>query len=203
MTPHRPKAVVFDLGNVLLDFDYGKTVARIKNRCRLTETELLALISGSPLFQQFEGGDIDARAFFADLQKHSCYDGTLEEFGEFFGDVFTEVPQMIAWHEELRGRGIPTYILSNTNELSIRWIRKTYPFFKNFTGYVFSYEHRVMKPAPRIYEIIEERAHLRGADLFYIDDRAENVHGAAARGWQVVHHVKPQKTLETARALGL
>lgn len=203
MTPHKPKAVVFDLGNVLLDFDYRKTVARIKDRCKLSEAELHALIAGSELFQKFEGGLVGVPEFFSELQKQSCYDGTLEEFGEFFGDVFTEVPEMIAWQNELRERGVPTYILSNTNDLSIRFIRKRYPFFKYFTGYIYSYEHRVMKPAARIYELVEEMAGLRGADLFYIDDREENAQGGAARGWKVSHHTTPARTLEIARGLGL
>ena len=109
----------------------------------------------------------------------------------------------LRWNEELRAKKIPRYILSNTNDLSIRFIRKRFPFFNQFDGYVFSHEHRVMKPAPRIYELIEETAGLRGADLFYIDDRAENIHAAAERGWQVAHHVDPAQTLELARSIGL
>jgi HAD superfamily hydrolase (TIGR01509 family) len=60
-----------------------------------------------------------------------------------------------------------------------------------------------MKPQTRIYELVEEMAGLRGEDLFYIDDRDENIHAAVARGWQAVHHVKPAQTLEIARGVGL
>jgi 2-haloacid dehalogenase len=198
-----PKAVVFDLGNVLLDFDYGRTVRRIQDRCRVAPEELYKLLGDSEVFQRFEGGALQPEKFFAEVQRVACYDGSFDEFAEFFGDVFTEAPAMIGWHAELRRRGIPTYILSNTNDLSIRFIRKRFSFFANFTDYVFSYEHRVMKPSTRIYEILEERAGLRGADLFYVDDREENVRAAAARGWQAVHHVQPAVTLEIARKLGL
>jgi 2-haloacid dehalogenase len=206
-TAHRPKAVVFDLGNVLLDFDYGRTVAKIRDRCRLvkdrSDMELLKLIGSSELFQNFEGGLISPAEFFTGVREQTGYDGTLEEFGECFGDIFSEAPAMIAWNEELRGKGIPRYILSNTNDLSIRFIRKRFPFFNQFDGYVLSYEHRVMKPSTRIYEVMEEKAGLRGPDLFYVDDREENIVAAAARGWQAVHHVSPSQTLEIARGLGL
>jgi len=204
---HRPKAVVFDLGNVLLDFDYLHTVQKIRNHCRLlkdkSDMELLKLIGGSDLFQRFEGGLIDPDEFFAGVQKETGYEGTLEEFGECFGDIFTEAPEMVAWNEELRARKIPRYILSNTNDLSIRFIRKRFPFFNEFDGYVLSYEHRVMKPSTRIYELVEETAGLGGPDLFYVDDREENIHAATARGWQAVHHTNSTHTLEIARGLGL
>lgn len=199
----KPKAVVFDLGNVLLNFDYRRTVARVKSRCSLSDAELHRLIAESEHFQKFEGGQIDGADFFAAIQKESCFTGDMAEFAEIFGDVFTEVPEMIAFHERLRAKNIPTYILSNTNEFSIRFIEKRYPFFANFTGYIYSFEHKVMKPAARIYDIVEERAGHRGADLFYIDDRQENVEAAAARGWQVSWHTDPPRTLDLAANLGL
>lgn len=201
---HRPKAVVFDLGNVLLDFDYGKTIARIRDHCGgISDAELLQTVAGAELFQQFEGGLIDPNEFFAEIQKRANYSGTFEEFAEYFGDIFTEAPAMLAWNEHLKANDIPRYILSNTNDLSIRFIRKRFPFFNQFDGYVLSHEHRVMKPATRIYEIVEEMAGLKGADLFYIDDREENVRAASARGWQIAHHVNPQRTIEIARSAGL
>lgn len=198
-----PKAVVFDLGNVLLNFDYRRAVARVKARCVLSEDELHRLIAESEHFLKFEGGEINGAEFFAAVQKASCFEGEVEEFAEIFGDVFTEVPEMIAFQERLRRRGIPTYILSNTNEFSIRFIEKRYPFFATFTDYIYSFEHQAMKPAARIYDIVEERAGHRGADLFYIDDRQENVEAAAARGWQVSWHQDVGKTLELAANLGL
>jgi FMN phosphatase YigB (HAD superfamily) len=202
-TPHRPKAVVFDLGNVLLDFDYAKTVQRIKDKCKMSEADLKKVFSASPLFDRFEHGHMTPEEYFAEIQRLTCYGGSFDEFAEFFGDIFTEAPAIVAWNERLRTNKVPRYVLSNTNDLSIRFIRKKFPFFNQFDGYVLSHEHRVMKPATRIYEVLEELAGLRGPDLFYIDDRAENVHAAAARGWQIVHHVNPAHTLEIARGLGL
>src|SRR3954466_13991436 len=115
--PHRPEAVVFDLGNVLLDFDYRHTVQRIRTHCRLlkdkSDLELLKAIGDSELFQRFEGGLINPDEFFASVVKETGYVGALDEFGECFGDIFTEAPQMVAWNEELRAKKIPRYILSN------------------------------------------------------------------------------------------
>lgn len=198
-----PKAVVFDIGNVLLDFDYRKTARRIESRCKLSAEELYEIITSPALFNEFEHGRISGAQLFEAFQDKSCFAGTLEEFAEAFGDIFTEVPEMIAFNERLRGRGIPTYILSNTNEFSMLWIRKRHPFFANFDGYIFSHEVQCMKPGARIYEAVEECAGLRGPNLFYMDDKEENVAAAIARGWQAVTHTEPNRTLEIASGLGL
>lgn len=198
-----PKAVVFDIGNVLLDFDYGRTARAIEKSCQLSAAELHKHLAASPLFDAFESGHISGSQFFEEFKNISCYNGPMDEFAERFGDIFTEVPEMIAFNESLRARGIPTYILSNTNEFSIRWIRKRYPFFANFTGYIFSHEHRCMKPGAHIYEVVEEISGFRGPALFYMDDREENVSAAVARDWQAAHHTTVARTLEIARNLGL
>jgi HAD superfamily hydrolase (TIGR01509 family) len=198
-----PQAVVFDIGNVLLDFDYRKTAARIERQCEVPAAELHKIITSPSLFNEFESGRITGAQYFERIQKLSGYCGTQEEFAEPFGDIFTEIPEMISFNENLRVRGIPTYILSNTNEFSIAWIRKRYPFFANFTDYIFSHEHNCMKPGAHIYEVVEEKSGLRGPALFYMDDREENIAAAIARGWQAVVHTTPGRTLEIARNLGL
>jgi HAD superfamily hydrolase (TIGR01509 family) len=105
---------------------------------------------------------------------------------------------MIDLHRRLREAGIPTYIFSNTNEIAVNHIRRTYSFFANFTGYVFSYEHRSMKPDPKIYEAVEELTGLKGESLLYIDDRLENIEHGTERGWRTIHHKQPLETIPLA-----
>ena len=110
---------------------------------------------------------------------------------------------MIALHAELRQRGFKTYIFSNTNDLAIEHVRRNFPFFKNFDGYIFSYEVGAMKPQPKIYEAMEAMTGRRGADLIYLDDRAENVAAGAARGWRAILHESPEKTRQALTNLGV
>jgi 2-haloacid dehalogenase len=139
--------------------------------------------------------------FFTEMKRISQFRHDLERFSAMFGDIFTPIPEMIALNERLRARGLPTYIFSNTNELAIQHIRATYPFFTNFTGYVYSFEERSMKPDPMIYEAVERKVGHKGPDLLYIDDRAENIAHGAERGWQTIHHADPAKTIPRVEAL--
>ena len=101
---------------------------------------------------------------------------------------------MIELHAELRRRNFPTYIFSNTNDIAVSHIRMHFPFFRHFDGYILSYEVGSMKPGAKIYEALEAMSGRKGSDIFYIDDRLENVEAGAARGWQMVLHETTEKT---------
>jgi 2-haloacid dehalogenase len=60
-----------------------------------------------------------------------------------------------------------------------------------------------MKPDEKIYLAAEQLARRRGAELLFLDDRADNIAAAAARGWQVVHHQSHAQTRAAVAALGL
>jgi HAD superfamily hydrolase (TIGR01509 family) len=199
-----PKVVVFDLGKVLVDFDFGIAAAGIARRStRLGVGEVLKLLDYAPLLVRYESGQIDTRQFCTEAISATGWQGTVEEFGLTFADIFTAIDPMIEMHGELRRRGVPTWILSNTNDLAVSWVRQKFPFFSNFDGYMLSYEVKVMKPSPTIYQLIEQRTGCHGAELLFMDDRKENVDAAAARGWQIIHHSCPEATRTRIRELGL
>jgi len=110
---------------------------------------------------------------------------------------------MIQLQQDLRAHGLPTYIFSNTNELAVNHIRRTFEFFNHFSGYVLSYEQQVMKPDARIYEVVERTTGRQGAQLVYFDDRPENIAAAEKRGWRAHVHEATDKTLRIVRTLGL
>ncbi|HUA65369.1 MAG TPA: HAD family phosphatase [Alphaproteobacteria bacterium] len=186
--------VVFDLGKVLVDFDYSIAARRVAARSSKTVERLDQFLSGSPFLVQFESGELSRHQFFTEVQKVTGFHGTADEFASYFADIFAPMPEMVELHAGLRQKKIPTYIFSNTNELAVGHIRSKFSFFSGFDGYILSYEVGAMKPHVEIYQALESMAGRRGADIFYIDDRAENVEAGAARGWQIVLHESPQKT---------
>ena len=198
-----PQVVVFDLGKVLVDFDYRIAVERLAARCDLPAGELNRLINQSPLLLRYETGLMTTAEFFAAFQAASGYRGDIAEFSRVLPDIFTTIDPMITLHAELRSRGLRTFIFSNTSELAYRHIREHFPFFWLFDGYVLSYEHRCMKPDARLYEVVEQRTGCRNGDVLYLDDRPENVEAGAARGWQVLLHETPTQTRARMRELGL
>ncbi len=199
----KPSIVVFDLGKVLVDFDYSIAGRRIAAQTNLTPADVQKFLDHSPLLYRFETGLMMQQEFFDEVRQHTGFRGGFEEFASYFADIFWEIPPMIELHAALRRKGIPTYILSNTNDLAMVHIRRNFPFYANFDGYILSYEVKAMKPDAKIYEALEEMSGKRGADILYLDDRPENVDAGAARGWQVILQTDPAKSRAAIAQLGL
>ena len=191
-----PQVVVFDLGKVLLDFDFGRAAAALAARSVRNAEEIRVALDQSPLLHRYETGLMSSDEFFLAVSRAVGYSGSNEEFDLSFGDIFTEIPAMIDMHEGLRRLGISTYIFSNTNELAVRWIRKVYPFFTEFSGYVFSFEHGAMKPNAKLYDVVEAMTNRRGSEILYLDDRQENIDAGSARGWQTICHQDPAQSIQ-------
>jgi HAD superfamily hydrolase (TIGR01509 family) len=198
-----PKTVVFDLGKVLVDFDYGIAARRIAARGKMTILEIAQYINRSPLFFQYESGAVTTQQFFTEICRVTGFRGDLAEFSDCFADIFVTIEPMVQLQGALRQRGLTTYAFSNTNELAVEHIRRNFPFYGSFDGYVLSYQHGAMKPDARLYEVVERESARRGAEILYLDDRPENVAAGAARGWQVILQETPEKSRAAIQKLGL
>lgn len=199
----KPAIVVFDLGKVLLDFDYARAATRLAAQSNTSLNRIQSFLDQSPLLFRYETGLLNRQEFHAAVCAGTGYRGSLGEFAVCFGDIFTEICEMTRVQAELQAAGIPTYIFSNTNDLAVEHVRATYPFFAKFDGYIFSYEVGSMKPAGTIYAALERLTGKRGAEIVYLDDRAENVRAGIERGWRTILHSDPAASRAELRRLGL
>jgi putative hydrolase of the HAD superfamily len=106
-------AIIFDLGKVLVDFDYSVAARKIAARCTKQIPDLLHFLGSSPLLVRFESGELTRQEFFAEIRQITGFTGSLEKFAADFADIFIPIPPMIDLHEELRRRGFQTYVFSN------------------------------------------------------------------------------------------
>jgi HAD superfamily hydrolase (TIGR01509 family) len=198
-----PEVVVFDLGKVLVDFDYGISAVKIAAKSRFTPEQVRQLLDHSPLLYRFETGLLTNEQFYGEVCAACGYSGTMDDFFAAFADIFSEIKPMTAMQAALRAHGIPTYIFSNTNGIAVAHIRKNFPFFANFDAYIYSYEHRSMKPDAKIYEVVEQITGRRGGQIVYLDDRLENFEAGRIRGWRALLHKNAEEAIPALRQLGL
>jgi glucose-1-phosphatase len=199
----RPKAVVFDLGKVLVDFDYQIALRRLAPLTDRTLEQLNALLNQSPLLFRYESGRMTSAEFYDAFRAASAFRGDFAGFSRIFADIFTPIGTMIDLHGELKARGLRTFVFSNTNEVQAGHIRQRFPFFRSIDGAILSFEHGAMKPEPRLYAVVERMTGCQGSDLFYLDDRPENVAVGRERGWQGIVHADPCATRRAMEAAGL
>jgi len=195
--------LVFDLGKVLVDFDYSIAAKRIAPLCTSPVDPVKFFSQHAALLTSYELGLLTTEEFYNQIKSVSGFSGTQAEFNAFFADIFTPIQPMIDLLVELKKTRLATYIFSNTNDLAIDHIRRRFPFFSDFDGYVLSYEHGAMKPSAKLYEIVERASGRRGGEIVYIDDRPENVQAGTARGWRGILHETPSGTREALQKLGL
>lgn len=194
--------IVFDLGNVLLPFDWEIAADRFCERTGCTRRELDDYIMTTPFVNQLGLGQMSKEQFFATVAGDFGFDGTYEEFALIWSDMFTVDEAMRDLAARLKGR-YPRYILSNTNAIHMDFIFARFPFVRDFEGHILSHEVGLQKPDRRIYELTAARFGLEPARTVFIDDIAANVAGARAAGWHGIHHTGYATTSAELTRLGV
>ncbi|QUJ76428.1 HAD family phosphatase [Sulfitobacter albidus] len=197
-----PKAVIFDIGNVLIEWQPERF---------------------------FDGviGEERRRAFFGAIDLHTMNDRV--DSGENFHAVLAETAaahpdfaeELAIWQDRwldmaapaidhsarlmaaLQARNVPVFSLTNFGIETYEIARTKYPFLSAFDRDFISGHMGVIKPDPQIYQMLEDATGLSGADLLFADDRADNIAAAKARGWQTHLFTDPQGWADRLVAAGL
>ena len=195
------KTIVFDFGNVIGFFDYGRTVERLIRHSRLPAADIRRFIYGGDLEDAYESGRIDSAEFLRRVREGcglSCPDEVLIPA---FADMFWPNEAVCALVPRLK----PRYRLllgSNTNELHSRhFLRQFADTVRHFDGLVLSHEVGARKPRPEFFRHARRLAGCAAAECLFIDDLPANVAGARALGWQgIVYAPTTDLAAELARA---
>lgn len=177
------QAVVFDIGNVLIEWQPERFFDR-------------------------EIGPERRRAFFAAVDMHAMNDRV--DSGENFHEVLAQTAaahpawqtEINTWHDRwielaspaidhsvrlmaaLQARGVPVFSLTNFGKETYEIAAEKYGFLRQFDRDFISGHMGVIKPDPAIYQGLEDASDVAPGDLLFADDRADNIDAAAARGWQ-------------------
>ena len=180
-----PEVVVFDLGKVLLDFDYDIAIRRFAERSDVGIDKVRELINSSVQYD-YESGKITTDEFFSYVRNGAGFQGGRSEFVDFFSDIFSPMEMMLNFFKRVKKAGLPICVFSNTNEIAIQYISKQYSFYDDFDFYVLSFQEKGMKPYEPIYRVVEKKTMKSGEAILYIDDRLENIETGNRLGWQTV-----------------
>lgn len=177
------KAVVFDIGNVLLPFDFTVALRKLQQKSHVDSL----MEAMEPVKFAYESGTIGRAEFLAQMRTVLDYDGTEEEFVAAWQDIFTENTAMTEIVRALHPH-YPLYLLSNTSDLHMDYVFKMYPVFGLFKDAVYSYRVKCFKPHRRIYEIALEQFGIEASETLFIDDLLPNIETARQIGLHAVHY---------------
>ena len=194
---------LFDIGNVLLNFDFQITARRIAPLCGVPEEDILGRMDD--LKVPLETGQLSGEDFLSTAASRLAFRGPPLELKRAFQEIFTPNQAAIELVETLCQQEYRMVILSNTNALHAEYFLWEFPVFSRFQERVFSHDAGVMKPDSRIFMFALETLGLNPANTFYIDDLAPNIDAGRSLGfpshlYQSEHH---EALLDSLRLLSV
>jgi 2-haloacid dehalogenase len=181
--PEAPRAVVFDIGRVLFEWQLRHLYAKLIADPSELDWFLGHVVTEEWHFQTDAGRPL--AEMVAELKaRHPARTALIDAYAErFLETIPAPVPGMHELVHKLASRGVPLYALTNFGAEFWARFRPTQAIFTLFEDIVVSGVERVAKPDPEIYAIAEGRFGVPPQLLFFVDDNAANAAAAVARGW--------------------
>ena len=191
MTTHT-KAIIFDFGGVLLDWNPRNLYRRYFPNSATAMEDFLAEVNfaawnaeqdrGRPFA---EGVEILSKQFPHRRQLIHAYHEHWEE--SIVGPIHGTVDIL----DQLKCKGYPLYGLSNWSGETFPIARRQYNFFESFDGIIISGEAGLIKPDPAIYKLMLDKIKRPAHDCVFIDDSLTNIEIAEKLGFSTIHFTSP------------
>jgi putative hydrolase of the HAD superfamily len=196
------KAILFDLGKVLVHFDFARGYRALEGLCPYTAAEIPRRIASCDLVERFETGMVEPRDFVAQLSRILDLRVDYAEFCRIWTSIFADplVPEAMLEGLAARYRMV---LLSNTNAIHFEMLRANYPMLRHFHSLVLSYEVKAMKPQREIFDAAVATAGCLPGECFYTDDIQAYVEAARTLGIDAVRFESAGQLERELRARGI
>lgn len=195
--------VVFDIGNVLLDWSFGNLYQPHFDTPEEMEHFLATVpIAGSNHFLDLGTPWDDVRAGL--VEKFPDHERLIDLYWANWVEIFDgPIHESVDILMDIKRRGIPVYALTNFNAEKFQVALKEFPFLNLFDGRIVSAEVGVAKPDAAIYRLLLDQFNLDPAETVFIDDKIENVDAARKLGIHGIHFTSPRDLEQRLGLLGV
>jgi glucose-1-phosphatase len=192
LSPGAADALLFDLGRVVLDIDFGKTLACWAGHAGCEVTHLVGRFSRDDIYRRHETGDISDAEFFEGLRRSLGVKLSDAQFLEGWNAIFAgEMPGIAALLARAATR-VPLYAFSNTNNAHIEHFSLEYAgVLGHFREIFLSSAIGLRKPDAAAYDHVVKAIGVDPERIVFFDDLAENIEGAKACGLTAIHVTSP------------
>ena len=177
------EAVIFDIGNVLVEWHPERPFDRLLGEAR--RKELFAKVDFMGMNDRSDLGTQSMADGVAELaQTHPEDAEDIKLWAEHWLEMLApDLPLSAHVLRALRSKGMAVHALSNFGDATFDLAESRYPVLKEFDQRFISARLNMMKPDDALYAYVETELNLKGEALYFIDDRDDNIAAAAARGW--------------------
>jgi HAD superfamily hydrolase (TIGR01509 family) len=192
MTLSPPRAVLWDVGNVIVRWDPRALYAKIFKEPADLDRFLshVCTLDWHVAHDRGVGFAENAAPLIGRFPEHA---DQIRAWDERFAEMLSgPIPETVAVIEALAAADVPQFALTNMPQSKWPAVQALSPaHFGAFRDAIVSGDEGVIKPDRRIYEIVLERTGLEASDLLFIDDSAKNIEAAMAMGFHTHHFIDP------------
>ena len=199
--------IIFDIGNVLLDFDYMKHFRRLFDE-ETAQTIANVSIRNLDVWLEMDRGVLSyEEAVNLVIQGAPHLENKIRLAIQTLYENVESYPYAVQWVKSLKEKGFRVYILSNFGEKPFASCKARMPFLEYVDGQLISYEIKQVKPSAAIYKALCDKFAIDPNKAVFIDDSALNIAGAKDFGLNTIlfttysDAVAQLKTLPLAYAL--
>ena len=197
------ETLLFDLGNVVANFDHQIVCRKLASTASLTSEEVYSRIFTAGLEPLFDAGKIGPEAFHRAVCKAIEADLSYADFVEFWQDIFWANEPMLPLLQGLKAN-YRLVLLSNTNPIHFPWCEARYPeVLSLFDEKVLSFRVGHRKPEPEIYRAALGAARAPAEQCIFVDDKEEFVEAARRQGIHGIVFTSVPALEEELRGLGV
>ncbi len=204
LAPGAADALLFDLGRVVIDIDFGKVLACWAGHAGCKPSDLSAPFSQHETFRRHETGHASDAEFFEALRTTLGIGISDEQLLEGWNTIFAgEMPGINALLARAAKR-LPLYAFSNTNRPHVAHFTKPYAdVLGHFREIFLSCAIGLRKPDAEAYDHVIKAIGVPAGRIVFFDDLAENIEGARRQGLTAVHVTSPNDVADALAALGI
>jgi HAD superfamily hydrolase (TIGR01509 family) len=197
------RAVIFDIGRVLIRIDVGRAMKGMASGLSLSAEELWSAIEKDPRWKDWQEGRISARDWHLHMQRRFGGSATFEEFTEKWNLVLD--PEPIHGKElfEKLSKKYRLALLSNTDPIHVAYMESRYDFFSYFPTRLYSCTVGASKPSPIIFQEALRACRIRAEEAVYVDDIEGYVDAARRLGMLGVHFRSAEQLRSELHAIGV
>lgn len=196
------KHIIFDLGGVILNIDYHKTIQMFKDLGIPDFDELYTQAKQNGVFDQLETGKITPEEFYQYIISISHVKLSVSQIDNAWNAMLLDIPGGRKEFLEAVSKKYDIYLLSNTNKIHIDWFKDmvnqvygTYWFSEVFKKDYYSHEIGLRKPDVTVFEYVLNENNLKATDTIFFDDSIQHIEGAKKAGLTAIH-ITEDKTIE-------
>ena len=189
MSKRKYSAIVFDLGQVLLRFDYKYFVEKVnRHKAGIGERFLEHYKNNYEIHRDFEKGLISEKYFISRMLEFLDHTIDEETFSKYWSDIFSFNDDVITLLPVLK-KNYKLYLISNTNSIHKKYGYQNYEFLKLFDKLILSHEVKFIKPEKEIYLEVQKVSGFPSEEHIFVDDILEYVDAAKSLGWDGIQFV--------------